>query len=270
MSRLRRALLASRFAPPRQAAMKQSVKMIVGNWKMNGLGSALVEAEAIGEAAGAVDGACRVALCPPATLVARMAQALEGGSASVGGQDCHAKPSGAFTGSISAEMLADAGATLVILGHSERRAAFGETDADVAAKAEAAVAAGLEPIVCVGETLAQREAGQAVAVVSAQVEGSLPDSLSERPFAVAYEPVWAIGTGLIPTLEQIAEVHAAVRAAIVKRLGEGARTAPILYGGSVKPDNARDILCTAEVGGALVGGASLKAADFIPIIQAAV
>ena len=134
----------------------------------------------------------------------------------------------------------------------------------------AAVAAGLEPIVCVGETLTQREAGDAIAVVSAQVEGSLADSLSERPFAVAYEPVWAIGTGLTPTLDQIAEVHAAVRAAIVRRLGEGARTAPILYGGSVKPDNARDILATPEVGGALVGGASLKAADFIPIIQAAV
>ncbi|WP_292019800.1 MULTISPECIES: triose-phosphate isomerase [unclassified Brevundimonas] len=250
--------------------MKQSVKMIVGNWKMNGLAGALDEARAIAEAAKSVDGACRVALCPAATLVERMAAVLKDGAAAVGGQDCHAKPSGAFTGSVSAEMLADAGATLVILGHSERRAGFGETDAEVAGKVEAAVAAGLEPIVCVGETLAQREAGDAIAVVSAQVEGSLADSLSERPFAVAYEPVWAIGTGLTPTLDQIAEVHAAVRAAIVRRLGEGARTAPILYGGSVKPDNARDILATPEVGGALVGGASLKAADFIPIIQAAV
>ncbi|WP_087119080.1 triose-phosphate isomerase [Brevundimonas sp. SH203] len=250
--------------------MKQSVKMIVGNWKMHGLGGALDQARAIDEAAKALNGACRVALCPPSTLIDRMATVLRDGEAAVGGQDCHAKPSGAFTGSVSAEMLADAGATLVILGHSERRSAFGETDAEVAAKVEAAIAAGLEPIVCVGETLAQREAGEAIAVVSAQVEGSLPDSLSERPFAVAYEPVWAIGTGLTPTLEQIAEVHAAVRAAIVKRLGQGARTAPILYGGSVKPDNARDILATPEVGGALVGGASLKAADFIPIMKAAV
>jgi triosephosphate isomerase len=187
----------------------------------------------------------------------------------VGGQDCHEKPAGAFTGSVSAEMLVDAGATVVILGHSERRSAFGETDADVAAKVEAAIAAGLEPIVCVGETLQQREAGDAIAVVSGQVAGSLPSSLAERDFAVAYEPVWAIGTGLTPTLDQIAEVHAAVRAAIVEKLGEGARTAPILYGGSVKPDNARDILATPDVGGALVGGASLKAEDFMPIVNAA-
>ena len=178
-------------------------------------------------------------------------------------------PAGAFTGSVSAEMLADAGATLVILGHSERRAAFNESDADVAAKVEAAVAAGLEPIVCVGETLVQREAGEAVAVVSAQVEKSLPDSLAERPFAVAYEPVWAIGTGLTPTLEQIAEVHAAVRTALVRRLGQAATRTPILYGGSVKPENAAEILATAEVGGALVGGASLKAEDFLKIIRAA-
>lgn len=270
MSRLRRALLASRFAAPRQAGMKQSVKMIVGNWKMHGLGAALTEAQGIEKAANSVDGDCRVALCPPATLVERMAEALKDGATQIGGQDCHAAPSGAFTGSISAEMLADAGATLVILGHSERRSGFGERDADVAAKVEAAVAAGLEPIVCVGETLAQREAGDAIAVVAAQVQGSLADSLAERPFAVAYEPVWAIGTGLTPTMEQIAEVHAAIRDAIIQRLGEGARTAPILYGGSVKADNARDILATPEVGGALVGGASLKAADFIPIIQAAV
>lgn len=268
MSRLRRALLASRFHPLRQAPMKQSVKMIVGNWKMNGVSASLEEAQAIRDAA-VGSGAARVVLCPPATLVGRMADLLNDGAVAVGGQDCHAKPSGAFTGSISAEMLADAGATVVILGHSERRAAFGETDAEVAAKVEAAIAAGLEPIICVGETLEQRQAGDAIAVVSDQVAGSLPDSLSERVFAVAYEPVWAIGTGLTPTLEQIAEVHAAVRAAIVARLGEGARTAPILYGGSVKPENAQDILATAEVGGALVGGASLKAADFMPIIQAA-
>jgi triosephosphate isomerase (TIM) len=186
----------------------------------------------------------------------------------VGGQDCHAETSGAFTGDVSAGMLADAGAGLVILGHSERRAMHGETDADVAAKVEAALAAGLEPIICVGETLEQREAGQAVAVVQAQIAGSLPNSLNNIPFAVAYEPVWAIGTGLTPTTAQIEEVHRAVRAAMVERLGETARSAPILYGGSVKPSNAGEILRTPEVGGALVGGASLKAEDFLAIIRA--
>lgn len=248
--------------------MKQSVKMIAGNWKMNGLGASLTEAEALSAALASESAACRVALCPPATLIARLAGAVAGGAVEVGGQDCHAEASGAFTGSISAGMLADAGASLVILGHSERRAGFGETDADVAAKVEAALAAGLEPIICVGETLQQREAGDAVAVVSSQVSGSLPASLSGKPFAVAYEPVWAIGTGLTPTLEQIEEVHAAVRAAMVARLGEGGRVAPILYGGSVKPSNAAEILAVAEVGGALVGGASLKAEDFLGIIRA--
>ena len=249
--------------------MKQSVKLIAGNWKMNGLGASLVEAQSLAQALSAQAADCRVALCPPATLIHRLAQAVSGGAVEVGGQDCHAEVSGAFTGSVSAAMLADAGASLVILGHSERRAGFGETDADVAAKVEAALTAGLEPIVCVGETLEQRQAGDAVAVVSAQVAGSLPASLDGRAFAVAYEPVWAIGTGLTPTLEQIEEVHAAVRAAMVARLGEGGRVAPILYGGSVKPSNAAEILAVAEVGGALVGGASLKADDFLGIIRAA-
>jgi triosephosphate isomerase len=166
-------------------------------------------------------------------------------------------------------MLADAGARLVILGHSERRAGFGETDALVAAKTEAALRAGLEPIVCVGETLAEREAGGALAIVTGQVRGSLPAALAGRPFAVAYEPVWAIGTGLTPTLEQIAEMHAAIRAELVATLGEAGARAPILYGGSVKPANAAEILSTAEVGGALVGGASLKASDFLGIIAGA-
>ena len=249
--------------------MKQSVKLVAGNWKMNGLGANLGEAEALVKALQEQAAVCRVALCPPATLTDRMARALAGGAVELGGQDCHAEASGAFTGSVSAAMLADAGATLVILGHSERRAGFGETDAEVAAKVEAALVAGLEPIICIGETLAQREAGQAVEVVSRQVAGSLPDSLSGKPFAVAYEPVWAIGTGLTPTLEQIEEVHAAVRAAMVARLAEGGRVAPILYGGSVKPSNAAEILAVAEVGGALVGGASLKAEDFLGIIRAA-
>jgi len=249
--------------------MKQSVKLVAGNWKMNGLGASLGEAETLAKALQEQAGDCRVALCPPATLTERMARVLADTPVELGGQDCHAEASGAFTGSVSATMLADAGATLVILGHSERRAGFGETDADVAAKVEAALAADLEPIICIGETLAQREAGQAVEVVSRQVAGSLPDSLSGKAFAVAYEPVWAIGTGLTPTLEQIEEVHAAVRAAIVARLGDGGRVAPILYGGSVKPSNAAEILAVAEVGGALVGGASLKAEDFLGIIRAA-
>jgi len=249
--------------------MKQSVKLIAGNWKMNGTAASLAEAVALQQALAGEPAACRVALCPPATLIDRLAATVKGGAVEVGGQDCHAEASGAFTGSISAEMLTDAGATLVILGHSERRAGFGETDADVAAKTEAALATGLEPIICVGETLEQRQAGDAVAVVSAQVAGSLPQSLSGKAFAVAYEPVWAIGTGLTPTLEQIEEVHAAVRAAMVARLGEGGRVAPILYGGSVKASNAAEILNVPEVGGALVGGASLKAADFLGIIRAA-
>ncbi|SPU46005.1 triose-phosphate isomerase [Brevundimonas diminuta] len=248
--------------------MKQSVKLVAGNWKMNGLGASLAEAETLETALKEQAAACRVALCPPATLIDRMAQALKGGAVEIGGQDCHAAASGAYTGSVSAEMVRDAGARLVILGHSERRAGFGETDADVAAKVEAALAADLEPIICIGETLQEREAGQAVEVVSRQVAGSLPASLAGKAFAVAYEPVWAIGTGLTPTLEQIEEVHAAVRAAMVAKLGDGGRVAPILYGGSVKPSNAREILAVAEVGGALVGGASLKAEDFLGIIRA--
>ncbi len=244
-------------------------RLIAGNWKMNGLAADLAEAKALAEALGGEATATRVALCPPATLIAQMNWQLKDAPVEIGGQDCSPKASGAFTGDVSAPMLKDAGATLVILGHSERRAGHGETDADVAAKVEAALAAGLEPVVCVGETLAEREAGRAVEVVSGQVMASLPESLSGKAFAVAYEPVWAIGTGLTPTLEQIEEVHAAVRAAMVARLGEGGRVAPILYGGSVKPSNAQEILAVAEVGGALVGGASLKAADFLGIIRAA-
>ncbi|WP_312143869.1 triose-phosphate isomerase [Brevundimonas sp.] len=249
--------------------MKQSVKLVAGNWKMNGLGTSLGEVEVMVKALQEQAAACRVALCPPATLIERMWRVVEGSAVELGGQDCHAEGSGAFTGSVAGAMLADAGATLVILGHSERRAGFGETDADVAAKVEAALAAGLEPIICIGETLAEREAGLAVEVVSRQVAGSLPESLTGKTFAVAYEPVWAIGTGLTPTLEQIEEVHAAVRAAMVAKLGEdGGRVAPVLYGGSVKPSNAAEILAVAEVGGALVGGASLKAEDFLGIIRA--
>ena len=249
--------------------MKQSVKLVAGNWKMNGLGESLTEVETLRAALDNEPAACRVALCPPATLIERMAKVTAGSPVEIGGQDCRAETHGAFTGDISAPMLKDAGATLVILGHSERRQGHGETDLLVSAKAEAALAAGLAPVVCVGETLEQREAGQAVEVVRSQIMASLPLALAGRDFAVAYEPVWAIGTGLTPTLEQIEEVHRAVRAAMIERLGLGVAATPILYGGSVKPDNAAVILAVPEVGGALVGGASLKAADFLAIIRGA-
>jgi triosephosphate isomerase len=199
--------------------------------------------------------------------VSRLAEACDGGPVEVGGQDCRAEPAGAFTGGVSAEMLRDAGATLVIVGHSERRQEFGESDLLVSSKAEAAVRAGLSPIICVGETLAEREAGRAVEVVRRQVMNSTPQAVLGGVFAVAYEPVWAIGTGLTPTLEQIEEVHRAVRAALIERLGLASAVAPILYGGSVKPSNAAEILAVPEVGGALVGGASLKAEDFLGIIR---
>jgi triosephosphate isomerase len=243
--------------------------LIAGNWKMNGVAASLDEARAVAAAVAAEGGRARVALCPPATLVGRMAAALRGSPVLTGGQDCHAEASGAFTGDVSAEMLAEAGATMVILGHSERRAACGETDAVVAAKVLAALRAKLEPIVCVGETLAQREGGQALEVVTAQLRGSLPAALAGKAFAVAYEPVWAIGTGLTPTVAEIEAVHGAIRDVLADLFGDAGRREPILYGGSVKASNAGEILKAREVGGALVGGASLKAADFLPIVRAA-
>ena len=246
--------------------MTAPTPLIAGNWKMNGLAASLDEAKAVAGGIGRI--ARRVALCPPATLVERMALALQGSSVLVGGQDCSPEESGAFTGDISAAMLADAGARLVIVGHSERRAGHGETDAIVAAKARAAVRGHLEPIICVGETLEQRKAGDALAVVTGQVRGSLPRELDRMAFAVAYEPVWAIGTGLTPTTPEIEEVHRAIRATIVEIFGDDGLQVPILYGGSVKPSNAAEILHAAEVGGALVGGASLKAADFLGIVNA--
>lgn len=240
--------------------------LIAGNWKMNGVSASLAEAKAVAAGLGAT--AARVALCPSATLIAQMVWALKDTAVAVGGQDCRAEPSGAFTGDVAAEQVRDAGASLVILGHSERRAGYGETDALVASKAQAALRAGLEPIVCVGETLAQRESGVALAVVTGQIRGSLPSELAGKAFAVAYEPVWAIGTGLTPTTPQIEKVHRAIRATLVEMFGEAGRAPPILYGGSVKPSNAAEILHADEVGGALVGGASLKAEDFLGIIRA--
>ena len=241
--------------------------LIVGNWKMNGLRASLAEATALAARAAAEKPAAELGLCPPATLVAAMAEALKGSAVGVGGQDCHAGASGAHTGDIAAEMLKDAGAAYVIVGHSERRADHGESDAVVRTKAAAAHRAGLTAIVCVGETLAQRDAGETLKVVSAQLRGSLPDDATAANTVVAYEPVWAIGTGRTPTEAQVAEVHAAIRQDLKARFDDGAGFR-ILYGGSVKPDNAKALMAVADVDGALVGGASLKAADFWPIVAA--
>lgn len=246
--------------------MTAPTPLIAGNWKMNGLSSSLAEARAV--AAGLGETRARVAICPPSILIHRVAEAVRGTPVLVGGQDHHYDDAGAFTGDISATMLADAGAALTILGHSERRAGYRETDEVVAQKVRAALRAGLEPIVCVGETLEQREGGETLAVVTGQVRGSLPAELAGKVFSVAYEPVWAIGTGLTPTLEQIEEVHRAIRETLVEQFGDAGRAVAILYGGSVKPSNAAEILHADEVGGALVGGASLKADDFLGIIRA--
>jgi triosephosphate isomerase len=239
--------------------------LVAGNWKMNGLTASLGEIEAI---RGAVDqgagGVAEVLVCPPATLLARAASILNGGKLALGAQDCHPAPSGAFTGDISAEMIKDAGGAYVIVGHSERRAGHGETDALVRAKAEAALRAGLIPIVCVGETNSERRAGRAVEVVSRQLRESLPPA--ERPdTVVAYEPVWAIGTGIVPTAAHVAKTHAAIRELLGELFGEAGGRMRILYGGSVKASNARELSRLHNVDGALVGGASLKATDFLGI-----
>jgi triosephosphate isomerase len=240
--------------------------LVAGNWKMNGLTASLAEIKAMREAVDAGKaGAAELAVCPPATLLAQAAWALKGGKVSLGAQDCHAQASGAFTGDIAAPMIKDAGASYVIVGHSERRQYHGETDAAVKAKAEAALKAGLIAIVCVGETRAEREAGKAIAVVSAQVRGSLPAGGAPETVVVAYEPVWAIGTGLTPTPADVAEVHAAIRKLLREVYGAAGAKLRILYGGSVKPSNAKELLGLANVDGALVGGASLKAVDFMAI-----
>ena len=240
--------------------------LVAGNWKMNGLTASLAELKAMREAVDAGKaGAAELAVCPPATLLAQAAWALKGGKVSLGAQDCHAKDSGAFTGDIAAPMIKDAGAQYVIVGHSERRQYHGETDAAVKAKAEAALKSGLTAIVCVGETRAEREAGKAIGVVSAQVRGSLPAGGAPETVVVAYEPVWAIGTGLTPTPADVAEVHAAIRKLLGEVYGAAGAKLRILYGGSVKPSNAKELLGLANVDGALVGGASLKAVDFMAI-----
>jgi triosephosphate isomerase len=241
--------------------------LVAGNWKMNGLAASLAELAALKEGLAQSPPACDVLVCPPATLIAQANWHVKGAFA-LGGQDCHAKPSGAFTGDLSAEMLKDAGASYVIVGHSERRQYHGESDSDVAAKAQAAWRAGLTAIICVGETLEQREAGGHAHICSGQLDNSVPQGATAANTVIAYEPVWAIGTGKTPTSDDIIAMHAHIRACLVRRLGEGARAIPILYGGSVKPDNAAEILNLPEVGGALVGGASLKSSDFLSIIGA--
>jgi triosephosphate isomerase (TIM) len=241
--------------------------LVAGNWKMNGVSSALDEIVRL-KAALAVSAACDVLIAPPAPLIHRLATAAAGSALRIGAQDCHAKPSGAHTGDVAAEMLRDAGASAVIVGHSERRADHGETDATVKAKAEAALRAGLLAIVCVGETIDQRKAGKTLDIVLAQVRGSLPAGATAANTVVAYEPVWAIGTGLTPTTADVAEVHAAIRKALEAALPGQGSAVRILYGGSVKPSNARELMGVPHVNGALVGGASLKADDFNGIIAA--
>jgi triosephosphate isomerase (TIM) len=241
-------------------------KLAAGNWKMNGTRASLAELAALKTEQ--AEAACDILVCPPATLLAWAADAVGAAPILIGGQDCHAAASGAHTGDISAAQLADAGAEYVILGHSERRADHGETDALVRAKAEAALKAGLVVIVCVGETEADRDAGRTLDVIGTQLQGSVPDAATAHTCVIAYEPVWAIGTGRTPTLGQIAEVHAFLRKRLTERFAAEGWGFRLLYGGSVKPSNAAEIFAVPDVDGALVGGASLKAADFGAIIAA--
>lgn len=241
-------------------------KLAAGNWKMNGSLAALAEVDALIAAHPAP--ACEMLLCPPTPLIAAMAARAEGSAMQVGGQDCHQNTSGAHTGDVSAAMLAEAGASHVILGHSERRADHGESSDLVRQKAEAALAAGLIAVVCLGETEAERDAGATLAVIGAQLDASIPAGSTAATVVIAYEPVWAIGTGRTPTLAQIAEVHGFLRARLAGLIGAEAAGLRLLYGGSVKPSNAAEIFALPEVDGALVGGASLKAADFGAIVAA--
>src|SRR5215831_7360185 len=236
--------------------------LLAANWKMNGLKASIAELEKIIVAARGLS-AVDLVVCPPATLIAAFAAKAQGTPVAIGGQDCHAEPAGAYTGDISAEMLRDAGAGAVIVGHSERRRYHGESDAQVRAKAVAARRAGLLAIICIGETRAERDAGRTRDVLRTQLDGSLPDD-SEN-IAIAYEPVWAIGTGLTPARDDVGEMHAFIRARLSSRFAETGRNTRILYGGSVKPGNARDLLGARDVDGALVGGASLNADEFLAI-----
>ncbi|MFL9824866.1 triose-phosphate isomerase [Rhodoplanes sp. SY1] len=242
--------------------------LVAGNWKMNGLKASLNEISLISQG---LDGLWRttdILICPPATLIYTAAAVAIGTKVAIGAQDCHAEPSGAFTGDIAAEMLAEAGATAVIVGHSERRTYHKESDAEVRAKALAAWRAGLVAIVCIGETKDERVAGKTLEVLGVQLAGSLPDGSTAANLVVAYEPVWAIGTGLTPTVADVAEAHGFIRDRLVARFGAEGEGVRVLYGGSVKPSNAAELMAVANVDGALVGGASLKATDFLGIAGA--
>src|SRR5258707_10106857 len=247
--------------------------LIAGNWKMNGLKHSMAEFEAMIVGAGSVIAKADLLVCPPATLLAIFAERTGGilpadqKVLALGAQDCHPKASGAHTGDVSAEMLADAGASFVIVGHSERRADHGETDAQVRQKAEAAWRAGLTAIVCIGETQAQRDAGQTLPICGGQLKGSLPDGSTSANLVVAYEPVWAVGTGLTPTTKDVEQVHAFIRGVLIDRFKAEGGKMRILYGGSVKPSNAAELMAVANVNGALVGGASLKAGDFLAVAR---
>ena len=243
--------------------------LVAGNWKMNGLSASLAELVLIGNGfLRGLETETDALICVPATLLARASEVLAATPVAAGGEDCHVNESGAHTGDISAEMLKDAGASHVIVGHSERRADHGETSELVAQKAEAGWRAGLVSIICVGETRAERDAGRTLDVLSAQIDGSVPISAAPENTVIAYEPVWAIGTGLTPTADDVAKAHAHIRVRLGEKLGEGAGRMRLLYGGSVKPGNARELLSVANVDGALIGGASLKAADFLAIAEA--
>ena len=239
--------------------------LVAGNWKMNGLKLSASELDRIMQGGGELSRSVDLMICPPATLLMTFAGVALGSTLQIGAQDCHQKPSGAFTGDISAEMIADAGASAVIVGHSERRTLHGETDAQVRAKAEAAWRAGLIAIVCIGETEAERKAGKTLDVLGTQLDGSLPDGATDAGLVVAYEPVWAIGTGLTPSADDVRDAHAFIRSRLERRFGQEGASVRILYGGSVKPSNAKELLLIPNVNGALVGGASLKAEDFLGI-----
>jgi triosephosphate isomerase (TIM) len=242
--------------------------LVAGNWKMNGTTAMLHEPRLLAGMMRDVKTKCDILVCPPATLIRRVKGVLKGSRIKVGGQDCHAAATGAHTGDISAEMLKDCGAAYVIVGHSERRANHKETDAAVAAKAQAAHRAGITAIICVGETLDERKGGKTLSILTSQIKGSVPEGATAANTIVAYEPVWAIGTGLTPTTAEVAEAHSHIRTELAKIMGGEGAKARILYGGSVKPSNAAELMSAANVNGALVGGASLKAADFIGIIKA--
>jgi len=239
--------------------------LVAGNWKMNGLRQSSAELQKVIAGTPALAGKAEIMICPPATLIAAFAAACRGTGVEIAGQDCHPQAAGAFTGDISAEMLADAGAVAVIVGHSERRTVQKESDADVRAKALAAWRAGLTAIVCIGETRAEREAGKTLEVLGRQIDGSVPPGATACNLVVAYEPVWAIGTGLTPTTADVADAHAFIRNRLAKHCGSESEAVRLLYGGSVRPSNAAELMAVANVDGALVGGASLKADEFLGI-----